>query len=294
MEKGKFIPPPAPQGGKTHRVLGEEETAITDAGIQKTMSDAAIRPDSLAHLLHVRSYRFADRSDGVDEGNLHRQECIGGVLDQLRAFGAGHDQWRRNPRPVRLWNRFRQSIVAPAGQRRIDLAQNRSAAFTIGAYDDSIGIKKIGNRRAFPQEFGIGSNIKRIRRGRVTQDDLANPVAGVNRDSTLFHDYLVAVDGAGYAARHGLYIRKICIALFSWRRTHGDKDGGTGSDRLLQIIGKIQLAASMTLQQLGQKVLVNRNLAGFEGSQLLLIIVYQDDVMTEVGEACSRDQPHIS
>ena len=84
------------------------------------------------------------------------------MLDQFRTFGAGHDQWRRNPRPVGLRNRLRQAIVTPASQGRVDLAQNRSTAFAIGAYYDSIGIKKIGNRRAFPQEFGIGSNLKRM------------------------------------------------------------------------------------------------------------------------------------
>src|SRR5204862_7027537 len=124
--------------------------------------------------------------------------------------------------------------------------------------------------------------------GCVAQDDLANPVARVNRDSTLFHDYLVAVDGARYAASHGFNIRKICIALFSWRRAHGDEDGRAGSNGLLEIAGKIELAATMTLQQLRQKVLVNGDLAGLQGSQLLLIIVYQDDVVAEVGKACSR------
>src|ERR1700682_1956627 len=170
------------------------------------------------------------------------------MLDQFRALGAGHDQWRRNPRPVRLWNTFREAIVTPAGHRRVDLPQNRSTAFAIGAYNDSIGIKKVGNRRAFPRELGIGSNIERIRRGCVTQDNLANPVTGVDRDSTLLHDYLVAVDGARYAARHRLNIRKIRIALFGWGRTHGDEDGCAGANGLLQIVRKIQLAAAVPLQ----------------------------------------------
>ena len=82
--------------------------------------------------------------------------------------------------------------------------------------------------------------------------------------------------------------------MFGGGRTYGDEDGGTGANGLLQIAGKIQLVATMTLQQLGQKVLVNGDLTGFQGSQLLLIIVHQDDVVAEVGEARSRDQSNIS
>src|SRR5439155_1440189 len=150
----------------------------------------------------------------IDERNLHRQECIRGMLDQFRAFGSGYDQWRRNPCPVGLRNGLRQTIVAPAGERHVDLPQERSAAFAISAYNDSIRVKKVNDR--------------------------------------------------------------------------------TWSNRLLQVLGKTQSAATMTLQQLGQKVLMNWNLTGIQISQLLLIVVNQDNFVAEVGETPPCHQSHVS
>jgi hypothetical protein len=45
---------------------------------------------------NAKCLAFANRSYGVDERNLHRQKSIRCVVDQLSAFRAGHNQWRRN------------------------------------------------------------------------------------------------------------------------------------------------------------------------------------------------------
>ena len=81
------------------RSLGKAGAAVPDSGIQKTRTDAGVGSYALAHLLHVRAYRFTNRGHGVDERNLHGQKRIGGVLDQFRALGAGDDQRRRNALP---------------------------------------------------------------------------------------------------------------------------------------------------------------------------------------------------
>ena len=216
------------------------------------------------------------------------------MLDQFRALGSGYDQWRGNPCPVGLRNGLRQAIVVPAGQRQVYLPQQRSAAFAISAYNDSVGIKKVSDRGAFPEELGIGSNVEGIGRGGVPQDDLANPIAGVNRNRALFDDYLVAVDSARYAPGHGLNIREIGIALLSWGRPHCNENDSAGANRLLQIVGKTQPAAAMTLQQLGKKVLMNGNLTGIQSSQLLMIVVNQDNFVAEVGETPPCHQSHVS
>ena len=83
-----------------HQVLGKTRSAVADSGIQKARTDAAVGPDALANLLHVRSHRFANRCDRVDKRNLHGQKSVGGVLDQFGALGAGDDERRRNLRPV--------------------------------------------------------------------------------------------------------------------------------------------------------------------------------------------------
>src|SRR5438552_4338530 len=53
------------------------------------------------------------------------------MLDQFSAFGTGDDQWRWNVCPVRFGNRIRPLIVAAIAERRIDFAEQGSAAFAV-------------------------------------------------------------------------------------------------------------------------------------------------------------------
>src|SRR3989442_12185376 len=122
------------------------------------------------------------------------------MLDQFSAFGTGDDQWRWNACPVRFGNRIRPLIVAAIAERRIDFAQQGSAAFAIGAYYNSIGIEKVRDRSAFPQELRIRSHIEGIWRRGIAQDDLANPVACVDRNRALLNHNLIAVDRSRNAA----------------------------------------------------------------------------------------------
>ena len=82
-------------------VLRETGAAIADAGVEKIAADPAIHADAVRDFFDVRAARFADGGDGVDVGNLQREERIGGVLDQLGAVDVGHEN-RRHERLVNL------------------------------------------------------------------------------------------------------------------------------------------------------------------------------------------------
>ena len=216
-----------------HQVLGKARSAVADAGIQKARTDAAVGADPLANLLHVRSHRFANRCHRIDKRNLHRQKGVGGVLDQFGALGAGDDQRRRNLRPVGRGNRILALVVAAVGHGRVNLAQHRGAAFAVRADHDAVGIKKVGDRGAFAQKFRVGGDIERIRSGGIAQNDLAHPVAGVNRDRTFLHHHFVAVDGPGNAAGHRFHVGEIGFALFGRRSADRDENGFAGAHRLV-------------------------------------------------------------
>ena len=50
----------------------------------------------------------------------------------------------------------------------------------------------------------------------------------------------------------------------------------------------------MAVQKFGQKLLMNGNFAVPQRSQFLLVVVDQDDVVTEIGETSACDQSYIS
>jgi hypothetical protein len=51
--------------------------------MQELVADALVHADPLGHLLDVGAELFAEVGDLVDEGDLHGEEGVGGVLDQL-------------------------------------------------------------------------------------------------------------------------------------------------------------------------------------------------------------------
>ena len=56
---------------------------------------------------------------------------------------------------------------------------------------------------------------------------------------------------------------------------------------------KLSETSPMALEQFRQKLFVDGDFAGVQRSQFLLIVVDQDDVMAQIGEACACDQPNI-
>src|SRR2546422_543329 len=115
VEQTKLVPALPRHGAESQQILGKAGAAIADSRIQKTRSDAAVGSDPLADLLHVRSYRFANRRHRIDERNLQCKKCIRRVLDQLRALGAGHDQGRWNAGTFGLRDRILAPVITALG-----------------------------------------------------------------------------------------------------------------------------------------------------------------------------------
>ena len=65
-------------------------------------------------------------------------------------------------------------------------------------------------------------------------------------------------------------------------------------NRLSYVIGELQLASPMALYQLRQKLLVNGNLPSLQGREFFAIVVHQDNVVAQIGEARPRHQPYVS
>ena len=127
------------------RILGEAAAAIARACMQELGADAVVHPDAAAHVLHIGADLLAQIGHLVDEGDLGREEGVGGVFDQLAGAPRGE-----------------QDRAFVEEQRAIDLAHHLAPIFVLGADDDAVGPLEVADRRAFAQEFGVGDHGKAL------------------------------------------------------------------------------------------------------------------------------------
>ena len=89
--------------------------------------------------MHVGADALAHRGDGIDEGDLRRQEGVRRVLDRLRRGRVGDDD------------------------RRVDAAVERGdllgSLAVVAAHDDPVGLEEVGHSRALAEELGVGDDL---------------------------------------------------------------------------------------------------------------------------------------
>ena len=64
--------------------LGKHDPPKARPRMQRFAADAAVQPDAARHAMHIGADLLAQIRHFIDEGDLHRQEAVGGVFDQLR------------------------------------------------------------------------------------------------------------------------------------------------------------------------------------------------------------------
>ena len=62
--------------------------------MQELRADAIVEPDAARDLLHVGADFLAQIGDLVDEGDLGREEGVGGIFDQLGGAPVGEQDRR--------------------------------------------------------------------------------------------------------------------------------------------------------------------------------------------------------
>ncbi len=79
-------------GAEGGYVFGETGAAVADAWTEEAGTDAAVETDAAGDLFHVGLGGLAEIGDCVDEGDLHGEEGVGGVLDDFRTLGGGEEE----------------------------------------------------------------------------------------------------------------------------------------------------------------------------------------------------------
>ncbi len=239
-------------------------------GTEELAADPSVGSDAVDHGGDVGADRFAHRGDRVDEGDLHRQEAVGRVLDRLGRRRVG-DQHRRVDVGVELGH--------PLGGGPIGAADH-----------DPIGVQEVGDRRAFAEELGVGHD--------EHVGALQCPLDHERRADR--NRRLVDHDGAGLQhgrdlARRLLDVRQVGTAVVALRRRHAQEhDVGLGGGRLGAEHEVEPSCGTGVADDLIEAVLDDRDPPAVEQLDLALVDVTADDVVSEVGETGTRGESDVA
>ena len=159
-------------------VLGEAGAAVADPGAQEGGADPLVEAHPAGDLADVGADLLADVGDLVDEGDLGRQEGVGGELDHLGAGDVG--------------------VEDLAAERLVERRDRGSGLLVagVGADHDPVGVHEVRDRGALLEELGAGDVGQP---GQVAADRLAGP----GRDRALHDQHVVAVVGQLLDHRRG-------------------------------------------------------------------------------------------
>src|SRR5258708_10196467 len=113
----------------------EAASAISETGVEEGATDALVVAHAGGELFHIGTEAVADACHLIDEGDLRRQEGVGGVLDHLRGIDVGDDDRRA------------QGNVEPGGALGGGAVRR--------AQHDAVRLHEILHSGAFAQELGI-------------------------------------------------------------------------------------------------------------------------------------------
>jgi hypothetical protein len=146
--------------------------------------------------------QLADARHGVDVGDLHRQERVRGVLGQLRARHA-HAQ---------------EFAAALLQDRLVDFLEQVARALAFHAHHDAVGMRRVLDRRAFAQEFGIRGHVEIGVFAQVFQHGALEVLARLGRHGALLDQQAVARHVLRHLAADLLDVGHVGLAPHARRR----------------------------------------------------------------------------
>src|SRR5579859_7458076 len=155
-------------------------------------------------------------------------------------------------------------------------------------------MQEVTDSSTLAQELWIGDDVKEVRCDAVALDRAADPLVGVDRHRTLFHDDLVAGKRTGDLARDGFDVGEVSVPVLALGGTNGDKDGVGAAGSLSQIGHEADLAIAVPLQQLGEVLLIDKGVAALKRRNLALVVIDADDIVPHLRKADRSDQTYIT
>ena len=188
--------------------LGKQEPPKPGPGMEELAADAPVEADAARDVVDVRADMLAEIGHLVDEGDLHREEGVGGVFDELGGLERGDE------------NRGLDQV-----EGAVEAAEHVAGTLGLGADDDPVGAHEIGDRIAFAQEFRVGGDLEPEVAAELPEHRL-DLAAGADRHRGLGDDHRVVGQRARDLLDRLEDIREVRMPVAApRRRADGDEDG---------------------------------------------------------------------
>ena len=258
--------------------LGEARAAVARACIEKMSTDPSIETDILGDDLQVFVHLLAEIGNLVDEGDLHGEEGVARIFDQLGGLEVGEEH---------------AGIVE--FQRAGGSAKHLAGVVALDAADDAIGSEEILESRALPEEFRVGDDLDTQIRAHLLEQ-LRKSAAGADRHRGLRDHHRVVPQFAADRLGRAENIAEVGMAVAPpRRRAHGDEHdlglGDPGAEVGAEAHSpRLDVAAEDRLQP----GFVDRHDTLFEHRYLVGILIDADHVVAEFGKAGARHETDIA
>src|SRR5205807_4653751 len=154
---------------------------------------------------------------------------------------------------------------------------------------------QVANGAAFAQKFRIADHVELRAAAVIALNRFGNAFAGFHRNGALVDNDTIVGQDIGNLARDLFDEAKIDFAIGLGRRGHGDEDDLGLIDAFADAIAKVQaMRGDVSMNDFLQARFVNGNTAVAQGLDFLLVVIYADDVVTDVGKASSGNQSYVT
>ena len=242
-------------------------------------TDPAIESHAMCHVADLGAGELADPADGVDEGNLHGQEGVGGMLGEL---GAGNAH-------------FQVGAFRTVDDRLIDFPQEAGGPGGIDPDHDPVRIEGVLDGGSFPQEFGIGCDVEGNVGFQVFVEGPLELVVGIDDDRAFFHQQAISRHVAGDFPAHPFDVGHVGLPPVSGGRADGDEDDFGVLGSLADGGGETEAAGLHVLADEGvQSLLVNRHLKATQAGDLRLVVVHAQDIVADFRQGNAGHQSYVT
>src|SRR5712671_414119 len=108
--------------------------------------------------------------------------------------------------------------------RTVDFLHHRDGTRRFRSNHDTIGVKKISNRRSFPEKLRVRHHVKVQAVNAVNGEMLPETLCGLHRDGALFDDQSISMRCRGNRARDGFNCAEIRFTVLQWWSADTDEN----------------------------------------------------------------------
>ena len=216
------------------------------------------------------------------------------MLDDLGRLGGGEQKGRWGGGGAATGDDVRTGVVVAGGERLVDAGEQLGGLPGVGADNDAVGVKEVGDGCTLAQKLWVGDHVEEAAGDSVTLKGTAYPLVGVDRDGGFFDDDLVAGERAGDLTGDGFDVGEVGVAVLGLGRADGDEDGVGGAGGLVKICRKADPCVAVAFQEFREVMLMDEGVSGLEGGDFALIDIDADDGLADLGEADGRNQADVT